>query len=129
VLFCGAFDFDLVRGSSRLGAWLIGTALWAYSGRRDYLADERLRLASVAHHLPATFPPAFVSAGNADPLLPHSLSLVATLERLGVDHETLFFAENHQPPLQHEYQFDLDSVDGQVALDRTVGFLRRVTGS
>lgn len=128
VLFCGAFDFDLVRGSSRLGSWLIDTALWAYSGRRDYLSDETLRLASVAHHIPATYPPAFVSAGNADPLLPHSLSLVATLERLGVVHETLFFVEDHSPYLQHEYQFDLDSVDGEVAFQRAVDFLRRVTG-
>ncbi|MGW5241655.1 alpha/beta hydrolase [Monashia sp. NPDC004114] len=127
VLFCGAFDFDLVRGSSRLGSWLIDTALWAYSGRRDYLSDETLQLASVAHHIPTTFPATFVSAGNADPLLPHSLSLVATLERLGVVHETLFFAEDHSPALQHEYQFDLDSVDGQVAFERLVTFLRRVT--
>ncbi len=127
VLFCGAFDFDLVRGSSRLGSWLIDTALWAYSGRRDYLSDEALRLASVAHHVPTTFPPTFVSAGNADPLLPHSLSLVATLERLGVVHETLFFVEDHSPALHHEYQFDLDSVDGQVAFERAVAFLRRIT--
>jgi acetyl esterase/lipase len=54
VLFCGAYDFDLVRGSSRLGSWLIDTALWAYSGRRDYLSDEAVQLASVAHHIPTT---------------------------------------------------------------------------
>jgi hypothetical protein len=37
--------------------------------------------------------------------------------------------EDHSPALQHEYQFDLDSADGQVALDRAVAFLRKVTGS
>jgi acetyl esterase/lipase len=127
LLFCGAFDFDLARGSSPAGDWVVRTALWSYSGRRDFLADETIQLASIAHHIPPEFPPTFVSAGNADPLLPHSLSLVATLERLGVEHDTVFFPEDQVPALGHEYQFDLDSPDGQRALDRAVEFLRRVT--
>src|SRR6476659_5705231 len=30
VLFCGAYDFTLAQGSTRLGSWLIDTAIWSY---------------------------------------------------------------------------------------------------
>lgn len=128
VLFCGAFDFELSHGSSKLGAWLIDTALWSYLGTRDHRSDPASALASVPQNLPATFPPAFVAAGNADPLLPHSLGLVTALDRVGVDHETLFFESDHEPRLGHEFQFDLDTEAGRIALDRAVAFVERVTG-
>ena len=127
LLFCGAFDFELARGSTPLGSWLVRTALWAYSGRRDARGDPSFMLGSVPQHVGPGFPPAFVSAGNADPLLPHSLGLAATLERLGLDADTLFFPEDHEPRLAHEYQFDLDGDAGRLALERAVAFLRRVT--
>ena len=127
LLFCGAFDFDLARGSTPLGSWLLRTALWAYSGRRDAHGDPSFMLGSVPQHAGPGFPPAFVSAGNADPLLPHSLGLVATLERLGLDVDSLFFPEDHEPRLAHEYQFDLDTDAGRLALERAVAFLHRVT--
>jgi acetyl esterase len=129
VLFCGAFDFELSHGSSRLGAWLIDTALWSYLGARDHRSDPAAALASVPQNLPAGFPPAFVAAGNADPLLPHSLALATALEAGGVEHETLFFDGDHEPRLGHEFQFDLDTEAGRLALDRTVAFVERVTGA
>ena len=38
--------------------------------------------------------------------------------------QTLFFPDDHQPPLAHEYQFNLDTEAGQQALDESVSFLR-----
>jgi hypothetical protein len=35
-----------------------------------------------------------------------------------------FFPENHAPPLPHEYQFNLDTEAGKLALERSVTFLR-----
>jgi acetyl esterase/lipase len=128
VLFCGAFDFELSQGSSRVGSWLVDTALWSYLGTRDHRSDPASALASVPQNLTAAFPPTFVSAGNGDPLLPHSIGLVAALEAAGVEHETLFFADDHEPRLGHEFQFDLDSEPGRQALDRAVAFVERVTG-
>jgi hypothetical protein len=37
--------------------------------------------------------------------------------------ETLFYEPSHQPPLSHEYQFDLALADGRTALERIIGFL------
>lgn len=128
VLFCGAYDFTLAKGSSRLGSWLIDTAIWSYLGssRRH---DERItRQVSVPVHVTSSFPPVFVSAGNGDPLLPHTVALVEALRQHEVDHDTLLFPDDHAPRLAHEYQFDLDTRDGREALDRAVAFIERVAG-
>ena len=128
VLFCGAYDFALARGSNRLGTWLVDTAIWSYLGssRRH---DERItRQGSVSAHISPSFPPAFVSAGNGDPLLPHTLGLVEALDQHGVDHDVLLFDDDHEPRLAHEYQFDLDTPDGREAIDRAVAFIERVAG-
>jgi hypothetical protein len=37
--------------------------------------------------------------------------------------ETLFYPAEHTPRLPHEYQFDLNSVDGRNALERIDAFL------
>jgi acetyl esterase/lipase len=79
-------------------------------------------------HVSPSFPPSFVSAGNDDPLLPHTRGLVEALEQHGVDHDVLLFADDHEPGLGREYQFDLDGADGREALDRAVAFVHRVAG-
>jgi hypothetical protein len=68
----------------------------------------------------------FISAGNADPLGLHSKALAEVAKAKGVDVDGLFFPDDYSPPLQHEYQFDLDEKAGRLALDRTETFLKRV---
>jgi acetyl esterase/lipase len=69
-------------------------------------------------------PPTLVTVVNADPLRPHSELLVERLREQGVETETLFFPDEHGPPLDHEYQFDLDREAGQLVL----GAARRSCG-
>lgn len=71
----------------------------------------------------ADFPPAFISAGNADPLLRHSTALAETLASHGVSVDSLFFPSDYAPGLPHEYQFNLDTDAGRLALDRSGAFL------
>lgn len=120
VLFCGPYDLDLMGDG-----WFTRTTTWAYSGRRDHRGDADFQLMSVVKHVTANFPPSFISAGNGDPLLPHSLALVEALRGQGVTVDTLFLPD-HDPPLGHEYQFDLDTDAGRLALERSVAFARRV---
>jgi acetyl esterase/lipase len=82
---------------------------------------------SVASHVTPRFPSAFITVGNADPLESHSELLAQRLQESGVDVETLFFGADYQPPLGHEFQFDLDSDAGCLALERITGFVRRRT--
>lgn len=122
VLNCGAYDLGLPNYNGPDGDFL-HTVLWAYSGKKDFLNDPALKQASVANYLTKDFPPAFITAGNADPLESQSKELAQRLQALHVPTSTLFYEDNHQPALQHEYQFNLDSPDARHALDQIVTFL------
>ena len=78
----------------------------------------------MARFVTAEFPPAFISAGNGDPLLPHSRALAEALGRRGVEVDALFFPEP-QARVPHEYQFNLDTDAGREALERAVKFVAR----
>ncbi len=120
ILFCGPYDLDLMGDG-----WFARATTWAYSGRRNHRQDASFQLMSVSRHVTQAFPPTFISAGNGDPLLPHSEAMAAALRARGVTTDLLFFPA-HQPALGHEYQFDLDREPGREALRRAVTFARRV---
>ena len=124
MLFCGPYDATQVKAEGAFGGFL-RTVFWSYFGSKDFQASPAVQEFSVARHLTPEFPAAFVSVGNADPLRSHSLALVAGLEAQAVPVETLFFPDDHSPPLAHEYQFNLDTGAGREALARSVDFLRR----
>ncbi|WP_448060748.1 alpha/beta hydrolase [Cellulomonas hominis] len=127
-LFCGAYDLELTRGLTGSSRWFVHSVLRAFTGATDFVDDPRFAGISVIRHLTTDFPPTFVSAGNADPLLPHSLALASALTAAGVPHETLFFDADHTPLLGHEYQFRLDTDDGQLALRTLRQFLADLPG-
>lgn len=127
VLFCGVYDASRVDTDGDF-ARLVRTAMWSYFGTRDFAGDPRLAQFSVSGHVTASFPPAFVSAGNADPLGPQSVAMADAIEAQGVAVERLFFPADHDPPLAHEYQFDLDQEAGAQALERLTAFLARLAG-
>jgi acetyl esterase/lipase len=124
VLCCGLYDWTLIDPDSPFRDFVHAVA-WSYSGNRDYLDDDWFMSAmTVAKHVSEAFPPAFITAGHADPLLAHSLALASALESKGVDVDMLLYPEDHQPRLAHEYQFDLDLDDGRLALQRVLAFLQ-----
>jgi acetyl esterase/lipase len=122
-LVSGAFDLSRIRYDGE-GAWIVNTFLWAYTGKRRYLDDPRVMLASINQHVDARFPPSFVASGNGDPLEPQARRLVARLAELGIPHAELFFAPDHSPAQPHEFQFTLDTAEGRQALEAMVAFLR-----
>ena len=123
ILACGPYDLGLARRSIEAGSRFVQVVLWAYSGKRRFLDDHAAAGWSVTDNLTAAFPPALVTVGNADPLRPHSELLAERLRAHGVAVETLFYADDQEPPLGHEYQFDLDTGPGQMFLDRLRAFL------
>lgn len=122
VLFCGVYEPAALDLTGDFGGFL-RTVLWSYFGDPDPGADPRFATFAVNRNVPPGFPPAFVSAGNGDPLEPQSRLLADALADAGVITETLFFPADHAPSLPHEYQFDLDGDDGRLALDRLTAFL------
>jgi acetyl esterase len=122
ILFCGALDTQRLNFKGPFGGFLT-TVLWAYTGTRDFINDPRLMDFSIPANMTKDFPPFFISVGNADPLAPSSRDMELRARQLGVPVDALFFSKNHQPPLPHEYQFNLDGEDGQLALNRMLAFL------
>jgi acetyl esterase/lipase len=127
VLCCGIYDLGRVDDASPLRDMFL-TVMWAYSGKRNTRDDREFTSATrLADHVRASFPPTFLTVGNADPLRPHSEALATSLAEQGVEVDTLFYPAAHEPALGHEYQFDLDLEDARTALTRIVAFLRRCT--
>jgi acetyl esterase len=121
LLLSGAYDIGSVDLSGNYG-WFVRTVLWAYSGSHDFMNDERFRLASITDHVNADFPASFISSGNGDPLEPQAVRLADSLRALRVPVDTLFFPDNHEPALPHEYQFNLQDPAGREALRQIVSF-------
>ena len=122
LLLSGAFDPSAVDFEGNY-AWFLKTVLWAYSGVKNFREDERFKLMSITAHANSAFPPSYISSGNADPLAPQAVALARKLEGVGVRTDTLFFQANRNPPLPHEYQFNLDEPAGQESLNRMLAFL------
>jgi len=126
LLNCGAYDLALPDYNGPFGG-LLHTVLWAYSGQKDFLSDPKLKPASVVNYITKDFPPTFITAGNVDPLLAQSTEFAKKLQSLAVPTSELFYPENHQPQLNHEYQFNLDTADGKRALQQMLDFLHQYT--
>lgn len=122
ILFCGAYQLDGIDLDGDFG-WFLRTVLWAYTGVKNFMDDAEFRDASVTHFVTAAFPPAFISAGNGDPLEPQSQRLAQRLVDQSVPVTTLFFAPDHSPAQPHEYQFSLDTPEGAQALDQLRAYL------
>jgi len=122
LLLSGAYDLERIDLDGDYG-WFLRTVLWAYTGVRDVMADSIFRLASVAEQVTARFPPTFISSGNGDPLEPQAVRMAARLAELDVPVAALFFPAALEPPLPHEYQFDLDRPEGRQAFGAMVDFL------
>jgi acetyl esterase len=133
ILCAGIYDMevflergDMIRGG--ILGWGVGTTTWAYTGSRSH-DSEALAEMSTIDHVTAAYPAVYITGGNGDPLTdPQSRSLAARLEELGVETVTQFFAADHEPRLPHEYQFNLDNDDGQMALREIIAFVGDRTG-
>lgn len=128
VLNCGPYVPAMVKDSSGVGGWFVRTVAWAYIGTKDF-DDPIMDQADLVANTTASFPPTWISGGNADPLTDQGRAFADHLSGLGVDVTPLFYDEDHTPALGHEYQFDLSLQDSKDALDDTVAFLRQVSAA
>jgi acetyl esterase/lipase len=129
VLNCGVFDLQGMADLGGLAGWGFKTALWAYTGEQDWSNTAQATLMSSMEHVTSDFPATFITGGNGDGLTwLQSVPMHRALQAADVDVTALFWAEEHEPALPHEYQFHLAEFDeAHTALAETVAFLGRVT--
>lgn len=133
VLFCGIYDLPTyMEGSGVVHGvaggilnWGSKTAIWAYAGTKDS-DSTALQQMSTLFHATSSYPPVFITGGNGDPLTDEqSIPFANRLTELGVATSTLFYPEDHEPSLPHEYQFELDEADAQAALQQMLAFMQQ----
>ncbi|WP_051224389.1 alpha/beta hydrolase [Pseudoclavibacter soli] len=123
ILFCGAYDAERLGDAGDFQQF-VDAVLWAYTGERDWRSSTALADSSVIDNATADFVPTFISAGNGDPLLEQSQLLAERLEELGVEVDALFYDDDHEPALPHEYQMLLDEYPEAVdATERMLAFI------
>ncbi len=130
ILFCGIYKMEGLTEANpnlpKLVNWGDDQVMWAFSGSRNKSGPLIYQM-SPYYHVTKDFPATFVSGGNGDPLTDkQSVPLANKLQGLGVSVTSLFYPSNHQPSLPHEYQFNLDTADGQQALARLLKFLEQI---
>lgn len=123
LLHCGVYDVTKLGQDGGILGWFIKSTKWAYSGKRDWRDAKGFETMSFLPYLTPAFPATFISVGNADPLAPQSEAMAKALATQGVAVTELFYPSDYQPPLGHEYQFNLDTEAGRQALDRSVAWL------
>lgn len=129
ILNCGVYDLDeLAATATGITGWGFKTALWAYTGERDWSDTSAGAQMSTLDFATADFPATFISGGNGDGLTAgQSKPFAARLTQLGVPVTELFWPDDQEPALPHEYQFHLDFAGAQTALQQTIAFLGSVT--
>jgi acetyl esterase/lipase len=128
ILNCGVYDLRTMADLSGIVAWGFQIALWGYTGTRNWSASYAGATMSTVDFVTPDFPATFISGGNGDGLTwIQSVPMFNKLRNEGVDVTSLFWAADHQPALDHEYQFHLDQPEARTALDDTLAFLAKVT--
>ncbi|KAB1650513.1 alpha/beta hydrolase [Pseudoclavibacter endophyticus] len=130
ILNCGVYDMRRMADLTGIAAWGFKTALWAYTGTKDWSATYAGATMSTIDFVTEDFPSTYISGGNGDGLTwLQSVPMAERLQSEGVEVTRLFWPEPHQPSLQHEYQFHLDLDEAQTALRETIAFLAGITAS
>lgn len=130
VLNCGVYDLRSMAELRGITHWGFKIALWAYTGTKNWSQTYAGATMSTVNFVTEDFPETFISGGNGDSLTwIQSIPMSQRLQDRGVPVDALFFAQDHEPQLPHEYQFHLDLPDAQLAFDRTLAFLDRVTAA
>lgn len=126
VLNCGVYDLAALSTLNGILAWGFKTALWSYSGDKDWSQTYVGSTMSTILHVTGDFPPTYISGGNGDGLTwSQSVPMATTLRAKGVEVTELFWPANHAPALPHEYQFHLKFAEAHRALDATLAFLKQ----
>jgi acetyl esterase/lipase len=129
VLNCGVFDLQGMADLGGIAGWGFKSALWAYTGEQNWSDSASAALMSTVDFVTEDFPATFITGGNGDGLTwLQTVPMFHTLEQAGVDVNPLFWPQDHEPALPHEYQFHLGQFEeAHTALAETVAFLKRVT--
>ncbi|MDN7246776.1 alpha/beta hydrolase [Planococcus shenhongbingii] len=119
LLFCGLFNMKTVRATEFPN---IDGFLNTYTGVEPFETFEDIDQLSTVNQITSAYPPVFITAGDADPLVSQSVEFAETLETTGIAVTSVFF-NGTDKELKHEFQYALDTLEAQETLAKALDFL------
>jgi acetyl esterase/lipase len=123
ILYGGLFDVEDIDQRDRSGRFW-NVVLASYTGTPAFRENGFFKPLSILRYVTGAYPPCFISAGSADPLVSQSQAFARKLASVDVKVDTLFFPGNRHSAISRQYQFHLDSKEGKIALERSLLFLK-----
>ena len=123
ILYGGLFDVEDIDQRVASGRFW-NAVLASYAGTPTFRENSFFKPLSVLRYVTQAYPPCFISAGSADPLVSQSQAFARKLASLDVKVDTLFFPGNRHTAISPQYQFHLDYNEGKTALERSLLFLK-----
>lgn len=124
VLYSGPYDFTTVGRNGFPG---FRAYAWSYVGQKDWKSYSRLEELSPALTATRAYPPTYMTAGDADPLLPQTYEFDAVLRAKDVDVTSRYWTGTGQA-LPHDYIYNLTTSAARTALADTVTFINEHGG-
>jgi acetyl esterase len=121
MLFYGLFDFETVLGT---GFPQIADLAHSFMGDDPEVYRQRAAAASSIRHLDSRFPPTLLVSGDEDLLHPETVAFEKELERLGVEHETVYVEKSWYHGGSHGFLMYFFMPSTKRATSAAVSFLK-----
>jgi acetyl esterase/lipase len=119
LLMCGLYNMDTVRAT---GFPNVDLFLNTYTGSDHFESFSRINELSTVKQITPDYPPVFITVGDGDPFSSQSAELAQALKSQNIEVDSVFFEDSNKE-LKHEFQYALDTIDGQETLEKTLDFL------
>ena len=119
VLHCGYYNTDTVRATNFP---MIAESIWMMTGEKEFegtLAGEAM---NTVNQITPDYPAAFLDCGDQDLFITQAAELIDALEQNKIA-VTAYLPTSGKTALQHEFQLQLDTAEGQESMERLAGFL------
>lgn len=123
--YCGPVNLVQVlekKSTSKIMKWFVQSVGWSLVGTKNWQSTPELRQASLVEHVTSTFPPSYITDGNAYSFADEGQAMVKKLEQKQVAVSSLFF-EDANKEVSHEYQFHYNTKEAKLAYTQTKAFI------
>ena len=100
----------------------VRTVAWSELGTKNWKSSPQLKQASLVNHLTGTFPPTYITDGNAYSFQDQGLAFRNKLMQLSIPVSGLFF-DKSKKEISHEYQFDYSKIEAKECYRQTLFFI------
>ncbi|KSU03120.1 putative lipase [Lactococcus lactis subsp. lactis] len=125
ISYCGPVNLEQIKqtkSSSNFMKFFVRTVAWSELGTKNWKSSPQLKQASLVNHLTSTFPPTYITDGNAYSFQDQGLAFRNKLMQLSIPVSGLFF-DKSKKEISHEYQFDYSKIEAKECYRQTLFFI------